>query len=141
VLLGLAACGEARWPWTPIPPIGGRRLGLVRCAVDLRSGVTVIERPTTTTAVEESLWPSPSPQAMKEGRLYQVVIERSRSSKKSMFKDRALVSLRETDSGTGDVLRVLPLQEFRGDHEGAVARAMTVQGSTVRFWMEFWMLD
>jgi len=140
MLLGLAACGEARWPSTPIPPIGGRRLGLVRCTVDLRSGVTGIERPPMTTAMEDSLWSNPSPQAMKEGRIYQVVIERRRS-KKSGFTDRARVCLRETDGGTGDLVRIIPVQEFTGDHEGAGPRAMSVQGSTVRFWMEFWMLD
>jgi len=140
-LLGLAGCGEARWASTPIPPIGGRRLGRVRCAVDLRSGATVIERPTATNAVEEALLQNPLAHAMSEGRSYQVVIERDRSSKKASFKDRARVSLRETDSGTGDLLRIIPVQEFTGEHEGACARAMIIKGRVARFWMEFWMLD
>src|SRR6185436_3761055 len=110
-MLGLAACGEARWPATPIPPIGGRRLGHVRCAVDLRSGIVTIERPKALNAVEVSLWDQRTVQAMAEGRLYQVVVERSRSCKTAMFEDRARVSLRETDSATGDLLRIIPVQE------------------------------
>ena len=141
MLLVLAGCGGDQWPSTAIPPIGGRRLGHVRCTVDLRSGGTVIDRPTTPTAVEESLWQSLSPQAVKEGRLYQVVIERDRSSKTALFKDRARVSFRESDSGTGDLLRVIPIQEFRGIHEGACARAISAKDGVLRFWMEFWILD
>lgn len=111
-------------------------MGYVRCAVDLRTGAVTIQHP----PVEETLWKQQTTQAMAEGRLYQVVIDRRRS-KKGGFTDRARVSLRETDNGTGDLVRSIPVQEFTGDHEGAAARAMTIQNGVARFWMEFWMLD
>ena len=112
----------------------------MRCAVDLRSGSTTIERPTSLSAVEESLWNQRPSQALREGRLYQVVIDRTRTSKGGLT-DRARVSLRELDCGTGELLRTIPVQEFRGDHECAGAHALTMKDGTLRFWVEFSMLE
>ena len=111
-------------------------MGYVRCAVDLRTGTVTIDRP----PVENALWKQQTTQALSEGQIYQVVVERRRTTKGG-FTDRARVSLRVTDSGTGDPVRTIPVQEFTGDHEGAAARAMTIKDGVARFWMEFWMLD
>lgn len=95
----------------------------------------MIDRPAALDAVDESLWEQKTTGGVREGRRYEIVLENKRS------KDQARFLVRETDSGTGEPLRTIPVQEFRGFHDGTCARALSFKDGQIRFWAEFWVND
>lgn len=134
-MAGLSGCGETRFDTTTLPRIGGRQIVLYRCNVDLRSGRASIERPAALDTVEEGLWEKKLTGGLQEGRRYEIILEEKRS------KERARFVVRETDGGTGEPLRTIPVQEFRGFHDGTCARAVTFKDGQIRFCAEFWVND
>jgi hypothetical protein len=123
-----------RFESTPLAWLG-RRVASYRCTVDLWSGRTVVERPGALDPVEQALWSSQAAQGLREGRRYEVVLEDIGPN------ERTRVLVRVTDGGTGELRRTIPVQEFRGFHDGAGVRALVLRDGIARFWTEFWILE
>jgi hypothetical protein len=117
---------------------------LFRCKIDLGTGKVELTQPRDPKDDELAAWDSLAKEIAKDGRLYRVTFEDNAGKPELTslgLPDWVRVSVVELDEQSGAVLRIIPVQDFRGEHERHGNRALVLKAGVLRFWIQFWSDD
>jgi hypothetical protein len=112
--------------------------------MDLGTGKIEVTQPKDREDDEKAVWDNLDKEIVKNGRAYRVTYEdnaRKPDRKSPGLPDWVRVSVVESDERGGDILRTIPVQDFRGEHERHGHRALLLKDGILRFWIEFWTND
>jgi hypothetical protein len=89
---------------------------------------------------EEAAWNSLSPRLKRGNRSYEVLFEENERNAKGS-SDWAFVSVLETESDSGTLLRKIPVYEFWGHHDRQGPRALMIKDGHLQFFVQLWTAD
>jgi hypothetical protein len=105
--------------------------------VDLATGQSDVHPGRRSGKEEEAAWKLLSPRLKQDERTYEVLIEHSEKNAQGHV-DWALVSLLETDTASGKLLRKISVYEFWGAHDRGAARGLMMKDGRLQFFVQFW---
>ena len=123
-----------------LPPSKNQQVATYRCSIDLHSGLIDVQPGKRSGKEEEAAWKNLSPNLKKGKTSYEVLIEHSEKNPKGLT-DWALVSVLETESESGKLIRKFTVYEFWGAHDRGAPRALMVKDGHLQFFVQFWTAE
>jgi hypothetical protein len=146
--LGAWGCASSPAMKRPMPMEGvaelpapkTRQVATYRCSVDLQTGQGDVKAGQRSGKDEEAAWKNLSPRIKQGSRSYEVFVEENEKNAKGSI-DWAFVTVLETESGSGRLLRKIPVYEFWGNHDRQAPRALMIKDGHLQFFIQFWTAD
>lgn len=124
-----------------LPGPKGQPVVTYRCAVDLASGTVQVQPGTRSGREEVAKWNKLSPRLAQGDISYEVLIEENDKSSKGTT-DWAMVTVVESQSSSGKVIRSIPVYEFWGTHDQKAVRALMItKDGHLQFFVQFWTAE
>jgi hypothetical protein len=114
-----------------------QQVATYRCSIDLATGQAEVHAGRRSGKEEEAAWKVLSPRLKGDPASYEILIENSEKNAQGHV-DWALVSVLETETGSGRLIRKIPVYEFWGAHDHGAARGMMVRDGRLLFFVQFW---
>jgi len=120
-----------------LPPAETQQIATYRCSVDLQSGKCDVKMDRRSGPDEEAAWNNLSPRIKQGNRAYEVSVEVNGKNAKGPM-DWAFVTVLETDTDSGKLLRKIPVYEFWGKYDRQISRALLFKDGRLQFFVQFW---
>jgi hypothetical protein len=121
-----------------LPAAKNQQVATYRCSLNLASGQAEVGPGKRMGKDEEAAWKILSSKLKQGNVTYEVVIEDEKAGKST---DWAMVTVLETETGSGKVIRKLPVYEFWGAHDRHSPRALMMKDGHLQFFVQFWTAD
>jgi hypothetical protein len=121
-----------------LPAPKSQQVATYRCSLNLATGQADVHPGKRAGKEEEAAWKNLS-STLKNGNFtYVVLIEDEKAGKST---DWAMVTVLETDTASGKVIRKMPVYEFWGAHDRHSPRALMLKDGAFQFFLQFWTAD
>jgi hypothetical protein len=148
IVLGSWGCSSAPAPKSPmnmegvveLPSPKVQQVATYRCSIDLQTGRREVKMDRRSGPDEEAVWNNLSRRIKNADRTYEVSVEETDKNAKGR-SDWAFVTVLETETGTGKLLRKIPVYEFWGNHDRQTPRALMIKNGRLQFFIQFWTAE